>query len=275
MIEYVPKSLKYTDLFLNQYGIEQCGSLHAYGPAVRDHYLIHYILGGKGIFEVGEHTYHLGRGDVFLICPDEVTYYQADEQEPWHYCWVGFHGVQAESILKQAGLTPTTPILHYEGEQLSTHFHQLISVKASSPSEEIRLIGLLYTLLSAMVEGSSVDLKDTLVNKQEIYVKKVIDFVERNYSSKFTISQIADFVGLDRSYLCSLFKKMINSSIQEYVIHYRMNKAAELMINQNLNIGDVSRSVGYDDPLLFSKTFKKVMGTSPKQYRQEQNAQKG
>ena len=275
MIEYVPKSLKYTDLFLNQYGMEQCGSLHAYGPAVRDHYLIHYILDGRGVFEVGEHTYHLGRGDVFLICPDEVTYYQADEREPWHYCWVGFNGLQAESILKQAGLTPASPILHYEGEQLGSHFHELIKVKASSPSEELKLIGRLYTLLSALVEGSPAVPEDTQVNKQEIYVKKVIDFVESNYSSKFTISQIADFVGLDRSYLCSLFKKMINSSIKEYVIHYRMNKAAELMRHQNLSIGDISRSVGYDDQLLFSKMFKKVTGIAPKQYRQELIAQKG
>ncbi|MGF7047731.1 AraC-like DNA-binding protein [Paenibacillus sp. DS2015] len=61
--------------------------------------------------------------------------------------------------------------------------------------------------------------------------------------------------------------KRIFYSIQEYLIHFRVNKACELMMNSELSIGDISRSVGYDDPLLFSKIFKKVKGASPKHFR--------
>lgn len=108
---------------------------------------------------------------------------------------------------------------------------------------------------------------DKKENRKEVYVTKVIDFIEMNYSNKFSIADIANFIGLDRSYLCSIFKEKSHLSIQQYLILFRMNKAAVLLRNKELAIGDVARSVGYDDPLLFSKIFKKTKGVSPREYR--------
>jgi mannose-6-phosphate isomerase-like protein (cupin superfamily) len=67
-----------SDLNMYHCGTEDCAPGHDYGPAVKDHYLIHYILDGKGTFHVGEKIYQLGKGQGFLICPNVITYYQAD-----------------------------------------------------------------------------------------------------------------------------------------------------------------------------------------------------
>ncbi|MCZ8522538.1 MULTISPECIES: helix-turn-helix transcriptional regulator [Paenibacillus] len=93
--------------------------------------------------------------------------------------------------------------------------------------------------------------------------------IRRGFSliNHISVTDIAEFVGLNRSYLCSLFKDHSHSSIQSYLVHYRMQKACELMKQRELSIGDISRSVGYEDPLLFSKMFRKQRGESPKQYR--------
>ena len=53
------------DLVIYNWGHQICPSSHYYGPAVRDHYLIHYILNGKGIFQVGDKTYNLGKDRAF------------------------------------------------------------------------------------------------------------------------------------------------------------------------------------------------------------------
>lgn len=269
MIEYLSRNLQHTDLHLHQYGMEQCFPEHAHGPAVRDHYLVHFILKGSGRFVVGDQTYHLHTGEGFLICPGVVTYYQADKEDPWEYSWVGFHGLQAEFYLTQAGLNATHPTFRYDRDQELVEYLELMtSTKMSNTARDMKLTGLLYLILSLLVECAQEESRmDNKENRKEVYVRKVIDFIEMNYSSKFTVTQIADFVGLDRSYLCSIFKEYIHSSIQEYLIHYRMNKACELMNNTQLSIGDISRSVGYDDPLLFSKMFKKLKGSSPKSYR--------
>ena len=97
---------------------------------------------------------------------------------------------------------------------------------------------------------------------------KSIDFINNNFTNNIKVTDIANYVGLNRSYLSSLFKKSLNLSPQEFLLKFRMNKAYELLKNPKLSVGDVSRSVGYMDPLTFSKTFKKYSGYSPKQYRE-------
>jgi len=95
----------------------------------------------------------------------------------------------------------------------------------------------------------------------------VIRFIETNYASKISVSDIARSIGLNRSYLNSLFKRQMNTSIQTYLMRFRIERACELMTNRLLTIGDIARSVGYDDPLLFSKVFRKLKGMSPREYR--------
>ncbi|NIK77213.1 AraC-like DNA-binding protein [Paenibacillus castaneae] len=269
MIEYLSRNVQHMDLHMNQYGVEQCSPGHFHGPAIRNHYLLHYVLSGEGTFEVGDQLYHLGQGQGFLICPDVVSLYQASFDNPWHYCWLGFNGLQAESLLKQANLTKDTPIFAYNKvETFFLYIEQMIQTKQMNYASDLMLTGLLYQLLAQLVEANpgknAIDKKE---NRKEIYVTKVIDFVEMNYSNKFSIADIANFIGLDRSYLCSIYKERSHLSIQQYLILFRMNKAAVLLRNKELAIGDVARSVGYDDPLLFSKIFKKTKDVSPREYR--------
>lgn len=258
---------KHTDMNMYRCGIEDCKGGHFWGPAVRDHYIIHYILGGKGIFTVGDTAYTLGKNDGFLICPDTIVYYQADANEPWSYAWVGFHGFKAAAYLKQAGLDNHNPVFRYERDDfLRDCLMRMIGTKQLSKGKEIRLLGLLYEFLSQLVETSETNLTGKNNTKEE-YVKKALEYIRMNYSRKITIIEIARNIGLDRSYLYSLFIEFVNASPQEYLISFRMEKACDLMRTASLTIGGIARSVGYDDPLMFSKAFKKVKGISPREFR--------
>lgn len=257
----------HTDLNLYRCGIEDCKSGHSWGPAIRDHYIIHYILGGKGSFTVGETTYKLGKNDGFLICPGTVVYYEADVAEPWSYGWVGFNGFKAPVYLKQAGLDNQNPIFRYDKDHfLRECLVRMISTKQLVRGREIRLIGLLYEFLSQLVEMTDNYLleKD---NRKEEYVRKALEYIRMNYSRKIAISEIANYIGLDRSYLYSLFQEYLNTSPQDYLIRFRMDKACELLQATSLSVGSIAYSVGYEDPLLFSKVFKKARGLPPREYR--------
>lgn len=258
----------HTDLNIYRCGVEDCIPGHSWGPAVRDHYQIHYILSGKGVFQVGDKTYSLEKGQGFLISPNVITYYIADNVKPWSYSWVGFHGLKAESYLRQANLTTLNPVFDYSQDNiLKDYLSQMISTKDMLKGREIKLLGLLYSFLSRLIEVSDCSYIDKNENRKEMYIKKIIEFIEMNYSRNITVSEMSRFVGLDRSYLYSIFKDFLNVSPQEFLINLRINKACELMQNNLLNIGDISRSVGYEDPLLFSKIFKKIKGSSPKEFR--------
>jgi len=107
------------------------------------------------------------------------------------------------------------------------------------------------------------------INNKELYVKKAVELIQTKYSEKLTIIDIAKHVGLDRSYLCSVFKEYLGISPQKYLLNYRINKACDILKSTHISVGDVARSVGYQDPLMFSKMFKKIKGVSPSMYAKE------
>lgn len=261
----------FTDLNVYQCGIEDCQSSYSYGPAVRDHYLLHYILEGQGTYYVGNRTYTLSKGQGFLIWPNVVTLYQADSSTPWSYAWVGFNGLKAEHFLKSANLSQSNLIFVYsEIDFIKNCFIQMNKTNSLGKGRDARLHGYLYVLLSQLMEESAnspLDEQDTTI--QELYVKKSIEYIMHNYYRKITVEDISEYIGISRSYLFSLFKNKLNLSPQEYIIKFKMQKAVDLIRNEALSIGDIARSVGYEDCLVFSKAFRKSLGCSPSKFRKE------
>ncbi|MFK3935930.1 AraC family transcriptional regulator [Alkalihalobacillus sp. NPDC078783] len=268
---YVPKNIHFLDLYLHNFGEEKCTPYHSYGPAIREYHLIHYVLEGKGMYKIDNQLFEISAGQGFLIPPDVVSFYQADAEYPWQYCWVGFHGLQAKHFIKQTSLTRNEPIFQDKDASFANRITQMLTADSV-----LRQTALLYLLLDDLTKSNPRQVHSELtISKQEIYVKMVIDFIDMHFSDKLTVFQIARFVGLDRSYLTSLFKTYIGLSIQEYLVNYRISKACLLLKNSDHAIGDISRSVGYHDSLLFSKLFRKKMGISPKNYRMEQKHNRG
>jgi AraC-like DNA-binding protein len=263
------KRLNLTDLIMYQCGYESCSPGHAFGPAVRDHFLIHYILSGKGSFYANNTCYPLEKGQAFLICPDAITFYEADHTAPWTYCWVGFHGLKASFYLESAGLTQKAPIFSPSSQDYIVHcFEEMLETQKLKVGRELRLTGLLYTLLSELIETAPHS--PELLNSKDLktqYIETAVRYIEMNYSRQITIADIACYIGLDRSYLSRLFKRFLSKSPQQFLIEYRINKAIELMHNPHLSLGDIARSVGYSDVLSFSKAFSKVKGIAPSYYQ--------
>ncbi len=88
-----------------------------------------------------------------------------------------------------------------------------------------------------------------------------------HYSRKITIDMLSNYVGLNRSYLNSIFKEALGKTLQQYLMEFRVRKACELLENSSLPVGSISHSVGYPDQLLFSKVFKRIQGVTPTEYR--------
>ena len=66
-------------------GRQNCQPGEAVGPAVREHYVMHYCLSGRGVYRAQGVKYEIGPGDGFLILPGELSSYQANSQQPWNH----------------------------------------------------------------------------------------------------------------------------------------------------------------------------------------------
>ncbi len=260
-----------TDLNVYRCGIEECLPDYSWGPGVRDHYIIHLIISGKGCFTVNGNTYILEDGQGFLICPGQIVSYKADSITPWKYSWVGFHGLKAEQVLKRAGLSLDCPIFfYYENDLLVESLDRMITEARSPQASDLMLSGLLYQFLARLVHR--IQSREPITDKTSdstLYVSKAAEYIEKNFSGPLLVSKIAGYLKIDRSYLSTLFSRHLGISPRDYIINYRINKACELLANPLLSIGDVARSVGYEDPLQFSKTFKNQKGVSPSGFRTE------
>ena len=264
-----PKQSQALDLFLCHSGIENCNPSYSFGPEIRDHFIIHYILDGKGEFTVNNKTYKLGKNDGFLIRPGEETYYKADDKDPWIYMWIGFNGIKAETYLKYANLDENNHIFKYEKDSsLKKCILEILSLNIMNNSNRLKIDGLLYLFIGNLIENNKYMNKENSNTQVDEYINISIDFINNNYSNNIKVNDIANYVGLNRSYFSNLFTKKIGISPQEYLLSLKMEKACNLLTNLQLSIGDVARQVGYEDQLTFSKIFKKSKGVSPKLYRE-------
>lgn len=268
----VPKQFLNKELYVCSYGMEQGISMGNFGPATYEYHLIHYVTEGSCKLKINGSDYQLQKGEGFYIPPNVVLCYETDDTSPWTSYWVGFSGEQAITALKLSTLSIKKPIFKYErDDQLIELFQNLLSItKCDDFLDSFQLIGILILILGTIAKTNR---NRERINHHEadgtkaVYTGLVIDFIHKNYDQKITVAEIADYIGLNRSYLGTLFKKQLNMSIKEYLTRFRINKACTLLATTDLTISDIAKSVGYDDPLHFSKTFKKYKHISPSEYR--------
>lgn len=250
-------------------GYEECEPGHSWGPGLRDHYLIHYVISGKGVYRSEGVDYTLREGEAFLIRPGEVSFYKADKDRPWTYLWVGFHGLNAESFLERAGFEGLFSVLDCHGDgELAKILQEMVDCQSDITLRDVKQTGLLYSFVARLIEiGGGKPPSAESENAREGYFLKAVDYICRNFSQPISINGIAKYIGIDRKYLHKIFREYANQSPQGFVISFRIERACALLKNSGLKIGDVSSSVGYSDPLLFSKIFKKWKGLSPTEFR--------
>ena len=264
-----PQNEYFSNLHLYTYGHEVCEPGHFFGPAVRNNYLIHYIIKGKGQFMANGCIHHLTKGQAFLIEPLQVSYYVADMEDPWEYTWVDFNGEYAKFFLLASGLSRENPIFTFRQLSVVEHLYRQICNRDYFGLKNIVFrLGILYQLLSEFMSQSTSAYASPEKNA-DLYTIRVKNYIDAHLELTLTVSTISSYIGLDRSYLGSLFKKKYGISIQNYLIKARMQKAVQLLKTTNLSVSDIGRSVGYNNPLIFSKAFKKYSGISPKGYRED------
>ena len=118
-------------------GLERCAPGQTWGPGIRDHYLIHLVVSGKGTFEVG--------GKTFEVVP-----------QPWEYSWVGFNGACAHKLAAQLPFTDTAPVHHTQDpEGMRAALTNIYSSRGLEPQDEAAMVGYLYLFISALMKETS------------------------------------------------------------------------------------------------------------------------
>lgn len=251
-------------------GVQRCEPGYAWGPGLRDHFLIHHVISGEGGFTADGVTRPLTAGETFIVYPSSVVSYQADRANPWEYCWVGFNGADAQVLIGQTLFRRDHPVARFpEPAAVEAAITAIYRACGSSAAAELRAIGSLYVFLALLTEYSDCPaVRDSSLE----YVETAIRFIAHNYSRSLDVGAIAAHVGVSRSHLYRVFMQNIGASPNEYLTRFRISQACELLEHSALPVSAVAASVGYDDPLYFSRVFKKVTGQPPSAYGRTEKA---
>jgi len=256
-----------TELAIYHCGRHKCLPGHSFGPVKREYYLFHYIAQGKGMFQNEQEIFHLTQNQGFLIRPNELTFYKADENEPWEYYFVGFHGIRASQIVDSIDWKDNCIVSpHAAGAVLDCFKDMYINAGAASWAQ-LRMTGELYALFSYLVKESNKNDHKPHTADGDNVVASALNFIKDKFALAINIGDIASFCNVDRSNLFRKFKKELNISPQDFLLNYRLDRAAAYMKETKLTSYEVALAVGMQDYPNFCKHFKRKFLETPIEYR--------
>lgn len=260
-----------SELSLIHFGKEKCKPYHVFAGE-RNEYIVHFILSGHGFYSADNSTWTLSEGQMFLIRPGRPIIYCADSRDPWQYVWIGFKGDRAKAILTECGFNKHRLVLPSPAASdylkiLDEMFEHITLSYADALYREASLFKML-SLLCQNSENLSAN-SDIHMEREgtNSYVTQAVDYISSHYMHNITVSDVAAQIGISGTYLNRLFKQTYNLPAQEFLMDFRMRKAAHLLVNTTQPVKEISLNIGYRDPLVFSKAFKKRFDVSPQNYR--------
>ena len=249
-------------------GMYYCGKRvrsinHTYGPRIVQCYMFVLVNEGEATFYHKNGEIPLRAHDLLVMCPGEKIHYKA--HTPWSIQWAGIYGKTVEKYMKQLKIDGDNPIVHidkyYEMEQLLDEMYRLFDLRFEYANCEE--ISLMYKFFALLFQNSGQKTCIDIARSAKI----IIDY---NFDEDISIQNIAKSLFVSTAYLTRIFTEKYRTSPKEYMLAKRIAYARKLLLETEATITEIANSVGYADPLYFSRIFKEKEGVSPSCYRKKQ-----
>ncbi|MBL8995288.1 MAG: AraC family transcriptional regulator [Spirochaetia bacterium] len=255
-----------SDLDLVNAGEQACPSGHRF-HGMHAQNVIHYVLSGRGSFQMDGRRSVLAKGGLFFCPADTAVDYLADEQNPWRYLWVGFKGAGASRLAGRVPLIQTGGAVQ---SPPNPHFPAIIrsiidEFAGRRPGFEMRALSEFYAFLGQL-PGRPVE-----AEKSVNHVDSAVDFLRRHHSEPIDVNDISTALGLERSYLSALYRRTTGETLFQSLENLRLALAKKLLVESPLRISEIAHSCGYEDPAVFMKMFRRRLGSSPGLWRERKS----
>lgn len=253
--------------------LQETGSLQARKPHTSRRsglasYLFFLVQSGYGTLEYEDTLYPLKAGDcVFLDCRKAYSHRTSDDL--WQLRWVHFYGPNMGSIYDKYIERGGRPCFHPPDlmpyEQLLEELYEIAS--AQDYVRDMRIFEKLASLLTLLMEESwnPENSRRTSLKRQNL--QNVKEYLDRHYMEKLQLDRLAEQFYINKFYLTRIFKEQFGVSINSYLLQIRITHAKQLLRFTDRTIEAIGRECGIEDANYFSRTFKKVEGISPGEFR--------
>lgn len=243
-----------------------------------------YVREGSAEFICGEEKFTSNKGDIIITQPNVLHSIYPSGNKRQMYDTIVFSqemfGAAEQDRFFSECIRPIidgrmklqahiTPDHHYYAE-LSTAAENIFScARGNTPqldmlmrSEILRLFWLLET------EAAS----NPALSRHDSLIRPALEYIAENYSENITISRLAATVNLSESYFMNKFREYVGLSAIEYISHFRIEKACNMLISTEKSVMETAFECGFGNLSNFNRQFRKIAGCSPTEYRKRQNA---
>lgn len=231
-------------------------------------YQLLYVASGKTHFYINGEDIEVTAGNMVLFLPKQVMHYEYFGKDKPEVYWVHFTGSNVKNILRQYDI-PLDQNVFYSGSS-STYayiFKEMINELQTCRIGYQELLEMYLRQIFLLVQRSRLESSPTVSS----YLQEEIEYARRyfneHYNEPINIEEYAQSRGMSVSWFLRNFKQILKQSPMQYLLSIRINNAASLLETTDYNITEISTIVGYDNPLYFSRLFRKQKGLSPSDYR--------
>lgn len=251
------------------YRLKTRPNLPTYWQKGRRDYQILYVANGKTHFWFDGKEEIVSAGHMVLYKPEEIqkyVYYLEDSPEVF---WIHFTGSDVKNILAYHGISLDEHVF-YCGvlPDYKALFRKIIQELQLCRYGYEDYIASLFNDILLLVDRQQHEQKKATGNVQE-QIERAAAYFNENYNTKISIDDYAESLHISTNWFIHNFKQYAGMSPAQYILSLRMVNAQSLLERTTYNIKEISEIVGYENPLYFSRVFKKEIGKSPAQYRKE------
>lgn len=262
-----------TGIALNSCGNDRISKDEIIRYPKEDFYRIVCVSEGNGAFFKDGKEFLSEYGDFMITYPGEEACYFKAKSRSAEVLSVAFKGRDAAIYLKDCGIDRQRSFGHADvpGFILAANKCRDILLEEKEGASATKLGVLLLVAISSLKETSDAEHRK---HRSSDRCDMALGFIESNYSKGITSSDVAAYLGIDRSHFFRIFKSKIGISPERYIMNYRVARASEMLAATDLSVAKISNRVGVTDVCYFSKMFKKTTGRSPSEFRKDSRSEK-
>lgn len=227
--------------------------------------LVVVCASGGGTCTLPSGAYTIRAGQV-LVIPARVAHrYQADAEDPWTIWWMHLVGSYVPELLRVVGATPERPVLAVSDP---APVMSLIDTVIRRMEQDETMPSLLAASGAAWHALTLIAAGRRVVGKEAgDPIAATIEHLRSNPAARVSIAELAGIAGFSESHFAALFRRTTGYGALEYQTRLRMGSARELLDITDRSVSSIAQQVGYQDPLYFSRQFRRIHGMSPSEYR--------
>lgn len=250
------------------YRLKTVQRLPTWRPKGRLDYQLLYIVSGKTHFYFGGKERIVTAGHMVLIQPRmEQKYEYFGEDKPEVY-WVHFTGCNVKNILRKYEIPLDDPVFYSGASSTYTYlFKEMINELQTCKTGFEELLTMYLKQIFLLVQRTRMEEKPSV----STYIQEEIEYARRyfneHYNEPISIQDYAESRNMSVCWFQRNFKQIVNHTPMQYLLMIRINNAVSLLETTDYGLSEISAIVGYEDPLYFSRLFRKIKGISPRDYR--------